>query len=669
MTILDSLGSQVAAVKAGEDPQLKLAPDAEALALFAGLFAMLQPHKETGAPEGAAGRALGDSAPSPDGQMIPAAIHKSTSVALPAAARLMLERTPATDTPPDQTGTAETASLAQLLIAAKSLSEDADLPPVSGVPAAPDVETETATDLTTAKAILARAIEILDDIDSGPVEMAAAPAKPPLAVPTLIDPTDAGKPAVNDVGPTLHDAVLGIDSSVSAPVTRVMTVPGPSEDFVGPMPAAPVPVSSQRTMPAQLVTQPAPSADFVGPMPATPVPVTSLTTMPAQLVTQPAPSADFVGPMPAAPVPVTSLTTMPAQLVTQPAPSADFVGPMPLHPVPLAGHGGSGQVQPVPGQPGIWHSGIDGLAKGESLPAVKGGLDPKLATGIDMDQIRMRRHMVGPDGPRAVPGTTGSKVDPASMSSVTVRELRAHADQATLAAGQSSAGNGPSGASSSGQSSSGTSASAQTIAATGGQAGGQSGGQHQPGQGGGQSTSQGFADAAAASRDQADRTMLHRLNTANAGWSETMIKRLTSDLRSGVQTVRIILEPRHLGRLNVDLGLRNGKASIRIAAETAEAAKLLGSARGQLGQMLEQSGMRLASFQTSASGQDAAMDGGGGQQGYAQSDANGKNSGRDQGFSNKLNSADGNTRQVDDSLDEQDVAPRAGETAVLSVLA
>jgi len=386
-------------------------------------------------------------------------------------------------------------------------------------------------------------------------------------------------------------------------------------------------------------------------------------------VTQPAPSAEFVGPMPAAPVPVSSLTTMSAQLVTQPAPSADFVGPMPLHPVPLAGHGGSGQVQPVPGQPGIWHSGIDGLATGESLPAVKGGLDPKLATGIDMDQIRMRRHMVGPDGPRAVPGTTGSKVDPASMSSVTVRELRAHADQATLAAGQSSAGNGPSGASSSGQSSSGTSASAQTIAATGGQAGGQSGGQHQPGQGGGQSTSQGFADAAAASRDLADRTMLHRLNTANAGWSETMIKRLTSDLRSGVQTVRIILEPRHLGRLNVDLGLRNGKASIRIAAETAEAAKLLGSARGQLGQMLEQSGMRLASFQTSASGQDAAMDGGGGQQGYAQSDANGKNSGRDQGFSNKLNSADGNIRQVDDSLDEQDFAPRAGETAVLSVLA
>ena len=174
---------------------------------------------------------------------------------------------------------------------------------------------------------------------------------------------------------------------------------------------------------------------------------------------------------------------------------------------------------------------------------------------------------------------------------------------------------------------------------------------------------------AAPSRDLADRALLHRLDTANAGWSETMIKRLTSDLRSGVQTVRIILEPRHLGRLNVDLGLRNGKASIRIAAETAEAAKLLGSARGQLGQMFEQSGMRLASFQTSAGGGDAAMDGNSGQNNHAQSDAGGKNAGRDQGFSNKLGAADSDMRQAGDNPDDQGFAPRAGETAVLSVLA
>ena len=95
-------------------------------------------------------------------------------------------------------------------------------------------------------------------------------------------------------------------------------------------------------------------------------------------------------------------------------------------------------------------------------------------------------------------------------------------------------------------------------------------------------------------RGPADRTLLHRLNTDSAGWSQTMVKRLTADLRAGVQNVRIILEPQKLGRLNVELGLRNGKASIRIAAETNEAARLLSGARGQLGQMLESAGMRLA---------------------------------------------------------------------------
>ena len=79
--------------------------------------------------------------------------------------------------------------------------------------------------------------------------------------------------------------------------------------------------------------------------------------------------------------------------------------------------------------------------------------------------------------------------------------------------------------------------------------------------------------------------------------------------------------------------------------------------------------MRLASFQTSAGGHDAGMDGNGGQQGQTQSDANGKNAGRDQGFSNKLTTADSEMGQPDDNSDEQDFAPRKGESAVLSILA
>ena len=707
MTILDSLGGQAAVVKAGEDPQLKLTPDAEALALFAGLFAMLQPQEGTDASQEAADQVPGEPAPLPDGQAIPVASHKSTSVALPAAARLMLAGTPATATSGDQPGMAETASLAQLLIAAKSLSEDADMPPASGAPAIPDVETDAPTDMTTAKAILARAIEILDDIDSAPGHVPAERADKP-----LFDPESSGELALEPALPNLPGPIVRMvvqpaptaefvgPMPVVPVIARTMVQPAPTAEFVGPMPAVPVAQPAPTAefvgpMPAVPVAHPAPTAEFVGPMPAVPVAQPAPTAefvgpMPVVPVAQPTPAAEFVGPMPvaSAPVasgpvasgpvasaPVMSLPATPVQLVAQPAPSAEFVGPMPLRPVPLFGHGETGPAQTGPsqtgyvqagqGQAGIWQSDVDGMATtSDGLPAVKGGLEQKAGGGATLDQVRMRQQMVESAGTRPSFGSESGKMDPASAPGMTSRDGRLYAEPPAAGGSQLSSA----GTSSSSQSSSAQSPSTQAAAASGGQAGGQSGGQNHSGQGGGQSASQGFADAAP-SRDLADRAMLHRLNTANAGWSETMIKRLTSDLRSGVQTVRIILEPRHLGRLNVDLGLRNGKASIRIAAETAEAAKLLGSARGQLGQMFEQSGMRLASFQTSAGGQDATMDGSGGQTGHGQSRDSGKNAGRDQGFSNKLTTANSDMRQAGDNPDDQDFAPRAGETAVLSVLA
>ena len=204
---------------------------------------------------------------------------------------------------------------------------------------------------------------------------------------------------------------------------------------------------------------------------------------------------------------------------------------------------------------------------------------------------------------------------------------------------------------------------------TGGQAGAHSGGQQGGQAGGQQSAAQQMADGGQA-RGPADRTLLHRLNTDSAGWSQTMVKRLTADLRAGVQNVRIILEPQKLGRLNVELGLRNGKASIRIAAETNEAARLLSGARGQLGQMLESAGMRLASFQTSGAQADAGLDGGQGSQGRggegAGDQADRNNAGRKQEFSNKIGTA------LDDTADDTvtgDDALRDGETAVLSILA
>ena len=195
-------------------------------------------------------------------------------------------------------------------------------------------------------------------------------------------------------------------------------------------------------------------------------------------------------------------------------------------------------------------------------------------------------------------------------------------------------------------------------------------GGHSGGQPGGQQAAKQMLDGGV-SRGLADRTLLHRLNTDNAGWSETMVKRLTADLRSGVQNVRIILEPRQLGRLSVELGLRNNKASIRIAAETQEAAKLLSATRGQLGQMLESAGLRLAGFQaTGAQADNTGLDSGQGSQGRG-GDAAGdhdsrNNAGRNQEFSNKIETA---VNKTGDDMITDDDALREGETAVLSILA
>ena len=751
MTILDSLGGQAAVIKTGEGPQLNLTPDAETLALFAGLFAILQPREEGDDGQTSPGPDAGLETLSPGdtGQQVD--IARSSLEALPAAARLMMDGLQAPSAPGEQPEMAESVSLARLLIAAKSLSSDKEDLPVADTKMSPDADLDPPADMTTAKAILARAIEILDDIDNESVQPVVGGVEADVALP----PVSGEEMAIHQAG-RIHlpvDALPLEDNPEDGPVVRMVAQPAPTREFVGPMPAVPVVEA-----PYRMVVPPAPSPDFVGPMPAVPVveaaasevaqvapsvefvgpmPAVPVVEVAPAKVAKPVPSAEFVGPMPVVPLVLTAapkvvqerpsvefVGPMPAVPVVlnaapkmaQTRPSAEFVGPMPavsaaetsassvMHPGPSAEPVGptpavSGAaaplnvpVQPVPmatpkaptpatqnpatqtatpvatsaqALPAVHQPDLDGaVISRDGLSPLKVSSDQKLGETVSSDMVKtpvkMAAKTVSRTGAIKPDGQQAATPQAVALS----RDINAHAEKAATAPSPSSPAPSSTGTSGSAQQSSGTS----TVAVSAGQTGGQMSGQNQSGQGGGHTASQGFADAAP-SRDAAERTMLHRLNTANAGWSDTMIKRLTSDLRSGVQTVRIILEPRHLGRLNVDLGLRDGRASIRIAAETAEAASLLAGARGQLGQLFEQSGMRLASFQTSAGGQDAGMDGNGGQQGQTQSDANGKNAGRDQGFSNKLNTADSEMGQPDDNSDEQDFAPRKGESAVLSILA
>ena len=372
-----------------------------------------------------------------------------------------------------------------------------------------------------------------------------------------------------------------------------------------------------------------------------------------------APSSGFVGPMP---VVANSISASPTSVqMTVAAPSSGFVGPMPAI-VNAAPDGGHAADPDKAVKSDLYQQTVDedGTADDEGfvhrradfMVAAKGRKD--LATGqqnpADISAIRQRMTALAAD-------TSQGAASSASASVQTMVQQAA-----------SSQGTGPVVAT--GGSDSAQSAMASTTGGhTGSHSGNHSGG-HSGGQSGGQQSPQQMADGGLLARGSADRTLLHRLNTDNAGWSETMVKRLTADLRAGVQSVRIILEPQKLGRLNVELGLRRGKASIRISAETQDAARLLSGARGQLGQMLENAGMRLASFQATGAQTDAGLDAGQSSQGRGgegagdPSDRN--NAGRNQEFSNKIDTA--LDEPADDAVTGEN-ALREGETAVLSILA
>ena len=275
-----------------------------------------------------------------------------------------------------------------------------------------------------------------------------------------------------------------------------------------------------------------------------------------------------------------------------------------------------------------------------------------------------RKAIFGKAGQPQQAGATSPMID--DVSTAMLRRALTGYDASSAGAGQQAASQSQAQQSGtqSGSASNGQSAAQQVAQAMAGATGGQSGGQQGGHGGGAQTAAQQLVDAGA-SQDSAGRTMLYRLNTANAGWSETMVRRLTSDLQSGVQTVRIILEPRQLGRLNVELGLRGGNASIRIAAESAEAAKLLSGARGQLGLMLESAGLRLAGFQTAGMGGDVAGDSGHSQDGRA----GGENAGGNKEFSNKMAAAQTQADDADAADGPPETSLRDGETAVLSILA
>ena len=691
MSLMNALTSGASIAPKGEGGEVKLGADAETLALFAQLFAMIQAPSETAdTTEGAALPADGKPAPVTSGQ--------PNAEPLPAAAMLMAAHGigPAPDIADIEVDD-EATRLTKLLVAAGSL-----LAPPSEPEATPvtDPATDTFTDPVaavvqpaeagdprpmTATEMLTNAIEILRRLDEPPAS-AAMVAKPDDAINGAAGP--ATKPAVHAMpqAGTVPVVILPASPDFVGPMPMVVSTTQqvaapPSAAFVGPMPVmadiaaqhipvvappsaefvGPMPVMAVAPQPSAQLSSP----EFVGPMPALPVV--------SQVVIAP-PAAEFVGPMPA----LASATPAASQQGVMIPPSPSFVGPMPaialtsiplasipLASIPLASIPLAGEtVSSAPATPAV-------MMSASANASISGGMEKQ---GPEPRQIMTeakaaprdfgRKAIFGKAGQPQQAGATSPMID--DVSTAMLRRALTGYDASSAGAGQQAASQSQAQQSGtqSGSASNGQSAAQQVAQAMAGATGGQSGGQQGGHGGGAQTAAQQLVDAGA-SQDSAGRTMLYRLNTANAGWSETMVRRLTSDLQSGVQTVRIILEPRQLGRLNVELGLRGGNASIRIAAESAEAAKLLSGARGQLGSMLESAGLRLAGFQTAGMGGDVAGDSGHSQDGRA----GGENAGGNKEFSNKMAAAQTQADDADAADGPPETSLRDGETAVLSILA
>jgi len=361
-----------------------------------------------------------------------------------------------------------------------------------------------------------------------------------------------------------------------------------------------------------------------------------------------APSSNFVGPMPMVQLtPITVATVGPMPLASYAPTHSSFIGPMPM--VPNA-EALNGMPQVAAGMPSTSDGSVlspDGLpVKKRDVLSVatnrSGQADAEIVSTTLKDSFEGRPAQAGAnETSRNFLQGAGRTPD---MPGEALRVSGAALEPPAAASGGNSSHN---------------------QGAAVGQSVGMNNAQ-QSGQNGSQSGSQGFSSQTSldAGGDASNRVLSHRLNMSQSGWPETMVRRLESDLRSGVQTIRIILEPRHLGRLNVELGLRNGRAAIRVAAETVEAAHRLGQARGQLNAMLETSGLRLASFQTAVdlTGGGPSSDMGSGRDGQTSADQNGKSGSGEQSFAHNMDQKVSDEQLADTQL-------RSGETAVLSILA
>ena len=111
-------------------------------------------------------------------------------------------------------------------------------------------------------------------------------------------------------------------------------------------------------------------------------------------------------------------------------------------------------------------------------------------------------------------------------------------------------------------------------------------------------SSQGNSIRAPISNNQTSNGLLNDLNMLSKSWGEKLIEKIEKSIVDGIEKIELSLSPKSLGKLNVTINMQDSVAKINIVAESSSVAALLGEAEAKLSQMMEASGLKLASLQT-----------------------------------------------------------------------
>ncbi|MDC3314370.1 flagellar hook-length control protein FliK, partial [Alphaproteobacteria bacterium] len=169
-----------------------------------------------------------------------------------------------------------------------------------------------------------------------------------------------------------------------------------------------------------------------------------------------------------------------------------------------------------------------------------------------------------------------------------------------------------------------------------------------------------------ASRGNSQIMTAHRLNMGDKAWQEGFVRRIENSIKNGNIDIRIALEPRQLGRMQVKLGFNGDATRIQITTETAAAAALLSEGEGRLSHMLDQAGLRLGNLQTNASG-SSGFDQNNNMGGQANSGQSGSSSGNEDQTGGKNRSQ--NVRGEVDNVEEIADTLENDNKTVLNILA